>query len=312
MTFEQIIQRYIYLNKKLSLNLFGTIELESAIPDNELLKKEKNLAVDGVHFKHEPNVITDRAFIEFYAAEKKRILPLAESDVETQLGMAKQIVNIGNPMDLPGIGKIVKQNNGTLVLIPGFYSPIPVDGMPSPPPMRERISVALPGKDRDSDFHRNAPVDDTGLPWPKIALAAAAVAVVGLVIWLFVKFALPALMPGDKNMNEEVVVASDPQIDTTSSPLPGTTVDNTNTFISDSTTPIAWKANIRQFTDSGKADIALKKYQGYKIDAQLERKDSNRFIIYVPMQIALKDTAFKRDSLSRFFASKVWLERLQP
>jgi hypothetical protein len=311
-TFEQIIQRYIYLNKKLSLNLFGTIELESAIPDNELLKKEKGLAVDGLHFKHEPNVITDRAFIEFYATEKKRILPLAESDVETQLGMAKQIVNIGNPMDLPGIGKIVKQNNGTLVLMPGFYSPIPVDGMPAPPPMRERITVALPGKDRDSDFHRNAPVTDTGLPWPKIALAAAAVVAVGIVIWLFVKFALPALMPGDKNLDEDGVVASDPQADTTTSIAPLTPEANNNTLVIDSFSPIGWKANIRMFTDSLKADNTLKKYQGYQIDAKMDRKDSNQYVIYIPMQIALKDTAFKRDSLSRFFASKVWLERLQP
>jgi RNAse (barnase) inhibitor barstar len=66
------------------------------------------------------------------------------------------------------------------------------------------------------------------------------------------------------------------------------------------------------FTDSLKADNTLKKYQGYQIDAKMDRKDSNQYVIYIPMQIALKDTAFKRDSLSRFFASKVWLERLQP
>jgi RNAse (barnase) inhibitor barstar len=311
-TFEQIIQRYIYLNKRLSLNLFGTIELESAIPDNELLKKEKGLAVDGLHFKHEPNVITDRAFIEFYAAEKKRILPLAESDVETQLGMAKQIVNIGNPMDLPGLGKIVKQNNGTLVMMPGLYSPIPVDGMPAPAPMRERISVALPGRDRDSDFHRSEPVADKGLPWLKIFFTAAALAGVILVIWLFVKFALPALMPGDKTVPEEGIVESDPQADTTASIvaiIPDTT---NNTVVIDSFSPIGWKANIRMFTDSLKADFAMKKYQGYQIDAKMDHKDSNQYVIYIPMQISLKDTAFKRDSLSRFFASKVWLERLQP
>ena len=311
MTFEQIIQRYIYLNKKLSLNLFGTIELESAIPDNELLKKEKGLAVDGLHFKHEPNVITDRAFIEFYASEKKRILPLAESDVETQLGMAKQIVNIGNPMDLPGLGKIVKQNNGTLVMMPGFYSPIPVDGTPAPAPMRERISVALPGRDRDSDFHRSAPVADTGLTWPRIALVAAAIVGVILVIWFFVKFALPALMPGDKTVADEGVVESVPQADTTSS-IVAVTPETNNTVIIDSFSAIGWKANIRMFSDSARADIAMKKYRSYNIDAQIDRRDPNHFVIYVPMQIALKDTAFRRDSLSRFFASKVWLERLQP
>ncbi|MCU0388309.1 MAG: hypothetical protein MUE71_06840, partial [Chitinophagaceae bacterium] len=155
MTFEQIVLLYLYQQKKLSLNLFGTIELEGALPDQEIIRKEKALPVEGLKFTFDAGVKTDQEFIQFYAFEKGKIIPLAESDIELQLIQAKQIVNIGNPFDLPGIGKIVKKDDGRLAIIPGFYTIPPVPGSGRPTPLRERATAAvLPKGEKEQETRR--------------------------------------------------------------------------------------------------------------------------------------------------------------
>ena len=204
MTFEQTLLLYLYQHKRLSLNLFGTIEMAGAIPDPDILRKEKHLPVEGLIFTFDPNIKTDPDFIKFYASEKGRIMPLAESDIELQLHMAKQIVNIGNPFDIPGVGKIVKQDNGILAMQPGIYMPPPASGSGRPAPLRERAQGAALPKNPASD----EPSPRSSGKTMKLALMVITLLALGTVaVWAIFQFVIPMLQPQKGETAIDTVVA---------------------------------------------------------------------------------------------------------
>jgi hypothetical protein len=304
-TFEQILLLYIYQHKKISLNLFGTIELEGIVPDPEVIRKEKHLAVEGLKFHFDPNVTTDEAFVHFYASEKGRIIPLSASDIDLHLSMAKQIVNIGNPFDIPGVGKIVKMDNGKLTMIPGFFTIPPLSGSGRPAVLRERVQAApLPKGEREKIRETST----LNLKPAQLLAIIGTIAGVALIIWAIFKFIIPQ-MKGSQPEVDVANVATDtvPEITTPITPDTLQNISSINTV--DSAALITWKAYIGQTNNKNFADERMNRYKGYGHNVILEAPDSNQFLIYIPIQSAIADTAKKRDSLSKFFAYPVKIER---
>jgi hypothetical protein len=310
-TFEQILLLYLYNHKKVSLNLFGTIVLEGSIPEPELIRKEKVMPVDGLKFTFDPNVTTDEEFIKFYAYEKGRILSLSTSDIEVQLSMARQIVNIGNPFDIPGVGKIVKMDNGKLTILPGFYTIPPESGSGRPTPLRERVqAAALPKGEGNKDNARTMP----NLKIGTILGIGGVLAGTAILIWAFIKFGLPFFQNNDNAANDQAIPAIDsigvaPPTAIPPSDTSGVGNSPANTLI-DSTALLQWKAYISQTTQKNFADERFNRYKGYGHNVVIESPDSTQFLIYIPIQSAIKDTARKRDSLAKFFAFPVRLEKI--
>ena len=320
-TFDQILLLYLYQHKKISLNLFGTIELEGTIPDPEIIRKEKQLPIDGLKFNFDPHVITDEAFIHFYASEKGRIIPLSASDIEAQLLMARQIVNIGNPYEIAGLGKIVKMDNGKLTILPGFFTIPPISGSGRPTILRERVQQsALPKVDRREE--KAASNRKIG----QMAIISGAVLAVAFIVWAIFKFVLP-MMQGKADQPDVTVspvavdttvpVASvNPVIDSTLILSSDSTLiqssDSTLIQSSDSTTVRNWKAYIAKSSKKQFADDKLKRYKSFGHNVELEAPDSNRFLIYINLQSSITDTARQRDSLSKFFAYPVTIVPKNP
>lgn len=309
MTFEQILLLYLYTHRKVSLNLFGTIELDNAIPDPDTVKKERTLPVEGLKFSFDPQIATDEEFIKFYAYEKGRILSLSSSDIEAQLGMARQIVNIGNPFEITGVGKIVKMDNGNLTIIPGYFTIPPESGSGRPTPLRERVqTVPLPKGEGGKE----------ALGSPKIKFGillgiAGAIAGAAILIWAFIKFGLPLFQKNDATEKDVAIPSTDTiqklspvnssEIDSSARP------DNAEMPASGDDNLITWKAYISKTNQKNFAEERLTRYKGYGHNAVLESIDSSEYLIYIPIKSAISDTAKKRDSLSKFFAFPVRLER---
>lgn len=300
MTFDQILLLYVYQHKKISLNLFGTIELEGAIPDPEIIRKEKQLPIEGLKFNFDPHVITDEAFIHFYAFEKGRIIPLSASDIEAQLLMARQIVNIGNPYEIAGLGKIVKMDNGKLTMLPGFFTIPPISGSGRPAVLRERVQQApLPKVDRKEE--KAASNRKIG----QMLVISGGVLVVALIVWAIFKFVLP-MMKGKADQAE--VSISPTTEDTTSLTVvsPNSAADSSSQVQpTDSTSLLNWKAYIAETSKKPFADDKLKRYKSFGHNVELETLDTNRFLIFINLQSTIADTARQRDSLARFFAYPV-------
>lgn len=292
---------YIYQNKKLSLDLFGTLELEGAVPDPEILRKERAMPVEGLKFTFNPSAKTDEAFVQFYASEKGKILPLANSDIELQLHQAKQIVNIGNPFDIPGIGKIVKTNDGKLIIQPGYFTIPPVSGSGRPVVLKERLPVnALPKGERESK-----PVVVSQKQKQIILLSVIGIGLIALV-WAFIKFVLPLLQSSPTSEQVSVVNADTTTVKVDSVPTAVTTIAPST--VVDSSTIKNWKAIIGNAYGAGPAKTRLDKLVSYGHNVKMETKDSNAFSLYIPIQASIRDTAQRRDSLAKFFAFPVKIE----
>lgn len=311
MTFEQVVLLYLYTHKKLSLNLFGTIQLENSIPEPEIIRKEKTVPVTGLHFIFDPNVPTDEAFVDFYASEKGRIRSLSQSDIELQLGMARQIVNIGNPFEIPGVGKITKLNNGSLTMLPGYFVIPPESGSGRPTPLRERVSSTVASKKTEP---KESLPKISKLKVGNILGIAGILAGVSVLVWAFIAVILPMF---EKNADDNTVSGETEASDTVQvAPVSITPPQDTqvvNQVVlpanTDSLTPLSWKAYISKTNQKDFADKRLERYKSYGHNAILESPDSNTYLIYIPLESNLRDTASKRDSLAKFFAYPVRLQK---
>lgn len=296
---------YMYQQRKLSLNLFGTITLEGDIPEYDVIRKEKALPVEGLSFTFNPNVATDQEFIHFYASEKGKFIPLAASDIDLQLIQAKQIVNIGNPFDFPGIGKIIKKDDGRLTIIPGFYSIPPASGSARPIQLSEK-AVRSEKHAGDRETEKNTDPGHKRKQW--MILGAVAVLVV-VVAWSLVKFVWPELQKTSGTQDIPVVQAD------TSRPVLSEVnervVTDSINLLSDSLRVREWKAYISKNKTLPAAETKLRKYISYGHNAFLESADSNKHFIYLKVSAPTTDTAKLRDSLRIFFDFPVKIVPLQ-
>ena len=82
--------------------------------------------------------------------------------------------------------------------------------------------------------------------------------------------------------------------------------------VTDITAPLKWKAFFRTFDNKETALERLNFYKTARNPPSLETKDSVNFRMYVIVESAVADTARKLDSLRRFYARPVTLERHIP
>ena len=120
--FELIVAKFLYKHGTIDLPGIGTITLKNGTPDPEYVSKNKNIPVEGVEFTYKPGVTLQQPFIDFFAEQKGKIKSLALSDIESKLQLTRQLINIGNPYDVPGVGIFTKQNV-TYIMISRLWWP---------------------------------------------------------------------------------------------------------------------------------------------------------------------------------------------
>ncbi len=302
MTFEQILLIYIYKHKKVNLHEFGTLEMKDAIPEPELLKKEKSIRIEGLSLDYKPNKETDSDFVDFFADQKGRIRPLAASDIDMFLSQVKQIVNIGNPYEIPGLGKLLKMDNGIITILPGYYEIPLLPGTDKPPIIRERAASQVPNRKQlaDADAQRKA----NAVSIKQFGVATILLLVLGGIIWLAIAFILP-LFQNNNDKEADVVIPSKAITTEKKDSLPKSiAVEN------DSTTMISWKAYIREMNGITAAYKVWGLFKSYGSDAYIDTNDSSTYRLYIPIESVKRDTAFKRDSMRKFYARPIRLERM--
>lgn len=301
MTFEQLLVKYFYQHKKVSLQGLGTITLASSVPDAETIHKNRYIKVEGISFDYNLKSNTDEAFISFFAQQRGKIKPLAESDIESHLQLVRQLINIGNPYEVAGMGSFEKQNNGSVQLTPGYYVVPTADGVGQPGKLKERADI--PDKRRIDEEEPSGGISANTKKLLVAVLAVLILIVAGWFVWGFIanKSSETNVSAVSGDSNQAVV---DTPVVIKDSSVPSTPVQATS-----SSGVVQWKAYFRHITD--KQD-ALKKFKFYvgNPTVKMETSDSVSFHLYVQFESAVADTAFKRDSLRKFFARPVTLERV--
>lgn len=294
MSVEQLLIRFIYREGQVQLHGIGTISLSGAIPDDELLEKNRNIPVQGLAFTTNKTEATTPAFIEYYARERGKTRYLAQNDIDAYLSVISQFLNIGSTYEIKGLGTLSKLQDSSLAMKPGMY--IPQNQHPSVRPGLPNLPVSLP----------NIPIKKIHI---KKDMAESAMKIFFLVIvcllllagawWGYHRIAAQGYFSGGQAQADTVK---------TTQTLPETRQDSAAITKTATASELSWKAVFRQINGKEKA-LRVYSTMTSKIATPIfmETSDSVVFNYYVLLKSSLEDTARRKDSVRIFFGRPITL-----
>ncbi len=321
------MSQYLYQTRKLDLTGIGIfiLDAEAVIPQET--DKVGQMPATGIQFKNVNVATPDDALINFIKEHTGKMKSLAASDLDFFLTTGRQLLNIGKPFYLEGIGTLVKNKDGRLDFTPGEYMVARIDS---------------PGYQGHQTAERNVTDEGPRGREPRSssdrqALLLIAI-VVGLLIigvggyYLYKRNSLP-----EPAAEKQAVVIPDTtavkDTSTTVNPSSADTAAASKAAASQSTvahppaptpaapapsvpTPTATTANVPVPPGStlyhfvilatDNKHRALKRYNqllGYQLNIKMDQKDSAWFKLYFPIAALTRDTTYIKDSLSDTYAA---------
>jgi hypothetical protein len=327
----QLLSQYLYQTRKMDLPGIGsfTLDADAVIPQET--DRLGQVAATGIRFRNAVIRVADDALVNFIKEHTGKMKSLAASDLDFFLTTGRQLLNIGKPFTLDGIGTLVKNKEGALEFAPGDYM-LARPGEPGHGQERERErrgSFDEPPRERDRESKGNSTKQGVLL----------VMIVVGLVVigwggyYLYKRNSLSE--PAEKNA---VVIPETPAKQATDTTrLAGRTADSVVKVDSahpvQAPAPAAPKPTVPAPTTPTKAPAtaaanlpvppgailyhfiilstdnkhrALRRYNqllGYQLNIKMDQKDSASFKLYFSIPAMTRDTAYIKDSLSETYAA---------
>jgi len=273
------------------------------------LREQKTLSLPGIgvfnltgpvvasddHTTHSSNIQfqskkikePDEKLINFIKQETGKIKPLAIADLETFIATGMELLAMGKPFELEGIGRIQKQKNGEFEFIAG-----------------EVISVkhepALADEKKMSVFE-DSKYEPKSNPLQKLLAVGLLLAGLGVV-----------LLGGYYLYNRSNNFSSHEDDHLSSPPIQQPIVDSAalkpDTLVSVMKEPESYRFVLE--TKNNKA-AAVKRYKQLKqlpTDIRMETTDSMNYKLFFILPATARDTARIKDSLSNFYGKKIRIE----
>jgi hypothetical protein len=300
-----LLTQFLYKHKKLNLPGIGsfTLDPDAIIPDEH--SKDIHALAMGISFKNAVIHHADNELIEFIRLNTGKIRPLAISDLESYLTLGNELLNIGKPFYLEGIGTLTKNQDGSFEFAPGEYATTRLEDL-----SLERPERASKHKYVSEDTHYEHEVQPNKSRKLVIALAIiGGLVVVGWGSYLLLK--KNASRPTETSLVPMDTVTK--AVDTTGNAVRlADSLARENASQSQQALPgekVPYKFIILRTHNK---EHALKRYaqlQSYSLKVNLETKDSLYFKVYFPFPAFSKDTLHIKDSLRREYAHDVIIER---
>ena len=296
----------------------------------------------GISFKNANIPLPDDALITYIKEHTGKMKSLAAADLDFYLTTGRQLLNIGKPFYIEGVGTLLKNKEGKLDFSPGDYLIPKIEESHGD---RKRNSYDEPP--REEPKANNVRQRQTLL----LLLLIAGVVIVGWGgYYLYQRNNYNEQSSGE---NRATVIPDTPATkpaDTTAANLARTDTTRTNT-------PATGTAATLAKTDTAKADAtaakpaaaspqpvaaappvvahdptpaegqslfhfvilrtpnkehALRRYSqlvGYKLNIKMETKDSSFFKLYFPIAATPRDTTHIKDSIADVYAANVVIEQ---
>ena len=292
---EQLIVQYLYSNKKVTLQDIGVFNITSEIIIPEDSDKDIVLPANTIQFVYDPKAPVDDGLVAFIMESTRKIKPLAYSDLESFIILNKQFLNIGKPLVFEGMGTLQKTQGGDYAFTQAATSHVTTEELPKiiTEKLKEKISFATPQKEKNGAGNKNV-----------LWLLFAVIIVLGTVAAIFFF---------NKNKADEKTLASTENAVTDTLPVvkkdtvlrQNVSVPPVTNALKDSNT---FFVVIKEYTDFATAEKSLKRYLSFGNKVELTTKDSVIYKLRVPFTKPLNDTVRVKDSLSKFFQSKAYVE----
>jgi hypothetical protein len=327
---SQLLSQFLYQTRRLDLPGIGTFTLDPAAVIPEETDRGVQTPAAGISFKNANILTPDDALISFIKEHTGKMKPLAAADLDFYLTTGKQLLNIGKPFYLEGIGTLMQNKEGKLDFTPGEYMIAKLDdpgtGSRHKADMRTDYDEAPREYEPRSNsirqilllagiigglivigwggyylYRRNTYVEPTAenkatvLPDPNPVRDSVTAAQTS---------GQPA---GDKSVarkpDSPVPTATAPVKTPPASPPPATTVSAP-----------APGTSLYRFVilETQNKNHALRRYNqllGYQLNIKMDQKDSSFFKLYFPIPATIRDTTHIRDSLADVYAAHVRIEQ---
>ncbi len=307
MKIHDLLPQYLYQQKKLTLPGLGTFELNSAINVYEL--KEEGWPENTITFSQDRKAALSDDLLAYIVQHTGKMKPLAFSDLESHLSNGVQMLNIGKPFPLKGIGSLTKINNGDLVFHQGTPALEKIDSINT-----DHV------KDRTAEQDEINEIDFTHSPEKsskKMIIILAAVLAVVLIAWA-VYLAMPKKQTTEvteepETTQQDTIAATPPAVTDTTATKPDTAISRKPDSVVMAPAPVtvspsgSFQLVIQQFKSKAAAQqkFDVLKLRGHNVE--LKMKDSSRYQIILTVNRPLSDTTYVRDSLKRWYLWKSYL-----
>ncbi len=305
MKIATLLAHYLYTNKKLDLPGIGTFLLDENTVIEPENTKNKPILLEGVSFTKDISVKEDPALISYISSHTGKIKPLASSDLESHLELAKQFLNIGKPFLFDGIGTLALINRVEYIFSPGV---VVTELLQEYAFHETHNSPADYSPDYKEVLYHKKEVPN----WKKPLIFFLAIAGIALAVW-----GGYTVYKNSTSDNEGVADISEGssqpvQTDTVTTAMnPADTVQNTVTAIDTALNTITppsiptSSGSYKFVVETAERYRALARFEklknSFKLPVLMETKDSLIFKIYFVLAANPADTARMIDSLQKAY-----------
>ncbi len=295
MKIQEILSQYLYKEKTLTLPGLGRFDLNPSVNIYDL--KEEGWPADTISFTTNRSAVVEEGLLLFLMQQTGKMKPLAMSDLESYVSNGMQLINIGKPFPIKGIGSINKTKDNQYTFEQGSPALEKIDSI-NTDHVRDRTVLAE--GETEIDFSHE---ERKSSKKPIIILGSiVALVLVGWAIYLAIPKKAKAPEP-EANYIEQVT-----PVDTTTQ-QPGTAAIVTQDTLPAVITPTvvdtgSLKLVIETTTTKAKADarIAFHKTRGRELS--LNMKDSSTYQLVLLLQKPLADSSKVKDSLRNWYGIK--------
>jgi hypothetical protein len=307
-----LLSQFLYQHKKLNLPGIGifTLDPSAVIPDEP--DKDLQSIAHSIEFKNVVVREPDNELVEFIHIHTGKMTPLAASDLDSYLTIGTQLLNIGKPFYLEGIGTLVKTKEGKLDFTPGEYSTLKLDDKNEE--KKDKAGKKKPANVESYDKYEPDTSENNGVR--KILLVVGIIIGLAVIGWGGYSLYKNNIPDENENDNSKVIkkdtIKSQPD-STSLTSLQADTLQSKKPKIAQSG-PLNGDSVLYKFIllETNNKYKALRRYNqllSFLLKIKMETTDSNFFKVYFTFPALPKDTLRIKDSLNRVYANKIIIEQ---
>jgi hypothetical protein len=300
------IARYYYQAQAMNINGLGTFtSAPSGDPDNP---------APIIQFAYKPNVPNDDDLVKFIVTETGKMRPLAESDLESFVTSGMQLLNIGKPFFIEGLGAIQRNKEGVWDFITGNQiSEKASYDIEEERKLRGDLHEVPQRRIVDADAN-HADGAASGLNWKRILLSLGVLAILGGGAFAVYKYVLQPQQ--DDNNNTVNKTDSTLQSNDTLTKIDSTTLVKPipkSTMVATADGKLSYNVVYKVIANKADADKYMANDIRFdSIKVQVAPLDTARYKAYIPLKTLATDTGKIKKRVVTFFrvdSAAVYIEK---
>lgn len=306
MKIPQLVVQYLYNNRKISLPGLGIFTLDKSVVLPDENDRTLHAIPNAVQFQNANIASAEKELISYICEHTGKIRPLAISDLDSYLNLGTEMLNIGKPFHLEGIGIITKNKTGKFDFTPGEYTL-----------NKEKTSSSDHVKKRDyvKDLKQlNMPTGSQNRNLLKVLAMVAAITIIGWGSWfIYKKNSLASseqITDTNSNLQQSQQALADSLVrDSVMRETAKQKIIDSQVIKANGISPYNYKFIILATDNKPYALKRFNQLSSFNLKVHFYQKDSSYFKIYFQFPAMAKDTIHIKDSLRKEYAHQVIIEQ---